>query len=209
MAGKITALKIQKHNKERVSVFLDHAYAFSVTALIAAGLKKEQYLSDADIEQLKSNDERDQAYNRALKFLSFRSRSQMEIERYLRDKGYSPEVVAEIIERLLRQKYLDDEAFARSWLEERERFRPRSQRALRYELKQKGLADEVIETVLAEVDEDQLAWAAVETKLDRWKDLTEEDLKKKIMSYLSRRGFNYEIARSVFNRAWQQLNSVE
>lgn len=209
MAGKITALEIQKHNKERVNVFLDGQFALGVTVLVAATLRKGQYLSDVEIEKLKQEDERNKAYAHAIRFLGFRARSQAEMVRYLRDKGYSAEVVDEIVGRLVNEQYLDDEAFARFWLEDRERFRPRGQQALRYELRQKGIADEVIDTVLADLDEDELAWKAVESKLYRWKNLAEQDLKKKIVGFLSRRGFNYETANKVFNRAWSSLDSLE
>lgn len=207
MAGKITALKVQKRNKERVSVFVDDAYAFSVTLMVAATLKKGQHLTEAEIDRLKSGDERNKAYNRALRFLSYRSRSQVEMERYLRDKGYAPEVVSETVDRLVRENYVDDEAFAQDWLASRERYRPRSRHALRYELRQKGIADEVIEATLADVDEDASAWAAVERKLERWKNLSEEEFKKKILGFLGRRGFNYETARSVLDRARDTVNS--
>ncbi len=209
MAGTITALKIQKRDKERVNIFLDDEYAFSVTTLAAVALKKGQYLADAEIEQLKKQAQRDKAYNHTLRFLSFRARSQMEVTRYLRGKGYSSEVVAGTIDRLLQKQYLDDETFARSWLEDRARFRPRSRRALHYELKQKGIADQVIESVLADLDEDELAWTAVERNLHRWENLDQQDFKKKVIGFLNRRGFGYEIARTVFDRAWEFLNSTE
>lgn len=206
MAGTITALKIQKRSKERVNLFLDDDYAFSVSLSVAATLKKGQYLSDADIEQLKDQYEQYKAYQHALRFLSFRSRSRMEVESHLRGKDYAPDVVNQTIERLTREQYLDDEAFVRFWLEDRERFRPRGKRGLRYELRQKGIADEVIDTVLAELDEDQLAWAAVEPKLRQWHPLDEADLKKKIFGFLSRRGFGYEVTQTVCRRAWESLH---
>lgn len=209
MAGEITALEIQKHNKERVNVFLDGQFALGVTVLVAATLRKGQYLSDVEIEKLKQEDERNKAYAHAIRFLGFRARSQAEMVRYLRDKGYSAEVVDEIVGRLVNEQYLDDEAFARFWLEDRERFRPRGQQALRYELRQKGITDEVIDTVLTDLDEDELAWKAVESKLYRWKNLGEQDLKKKIVGFLNRRGFNYETANKVFNRAWSSLDLLE
>ena len=209
MAGEITALEIQKHNKERVNVFLDGQFALGVTVLVAATLRKGQYLSDVEIEKLKQEDERNKAYAHAIRFLGFRARSQAEMVRYLRDKGYSAGVVDEIVGRLVNEQYLDDEAFARFWLEDRERFRPRGQQALRYELRQKGITDEVIDMVLTDLDEDELAWKAVESKLYRWKNLAEQDLKKKIVGFLSRRGFNYETANKVFNRAWSSLDLLE
>ena len=209
MAGTITALRIQKRKKERVNVYLDDEYAFAVSVTVAAGLNKGQYLSDTEIERLKSKAERDEAYNQAIRFLGFRSRSRQEMISYLNGKGYLPQVVTDTVNRLLQEHYLDDEAFARAWLDSRERFRPRGHKALRYELKQKGITDDVIDTVLAGLDEDSLAWAAVESKLYRWQHLGEEDLKKKVMGLLNRRGFDYEVARAVSNRAWASLNLSE
>ncbi len=209
MAGTITALKIQEGNKERVNVFLDDKFALAMTAVATAALRKGQYLSDAEIDQLKQADERDKAYNQAIRFLGFRPRSQAEIERHLREKKYPPEVIAHTVERLRQEQYLDDEAFARYWLENRERFRPRGRQALRYEMRQKGLPGDVIETILDELDEDQSAWAAVESKLSRWKNLDELSFKQKVMAFLSRRGFDYEIASQTANRAWTSLDLSE
>jgi len=209
MAGTITALKIQKRNKERVNVYLDETYAFAVTVLVAASLKKGQYLTDPEIERFKSQDERDKAYHQAVRFLGFRARSQQELVRYLQAKGYASVVVTDTIDRLLEEQYLDDEAFARFWLANRERFRPRGQQALRYELRQKGIANEVIETALADVDEANLAWTAVEQKLARWQGLSEEDFRKKVLGFLTRRGFTYEIAYQVVERAWALASQSE
>jgi len=209
MAGTITALKIQKRNKERVNVYLDDTYAFAVTVLVAATLKKGQHLTDPEIERFKNQDERNKAYHQAVRFLGFRARSQQELVRYLQEKGYAPVVVTDTIDRLLEEQYLDDEAFVRFWLANRERFRPRSQQALRYELRQKGIANEVIETALADVDEANLAWTAVEQKLARWQGLSEEDFRKKVLGFLSRRGFTYEIAYQVVERAWVLASQSE
>lgn len=207
MAGTITALEVQKRNKERVNVYLDGRYAFAVTMIVAAGLKKGQFLSDDEIEQLKKQDEGNKAYNHAIYFLGFRSRSQSEIADYLRGKKYPPEVITETMDRLVREEYLSDESFARMWVADRERFRPRSRRALRYELRQKGVSDDVIENVLADIDEDELAWRAIEAKLRQWKHLDEPHFKKKALGFLSRRGFNYEVARQAVERALESIDS--
>ncbi|MBE7469434.1 MAG: hypothetical protein DPW09_24680 [Anaerolineae bacterium] len=209
MAGMITALQIQKRNKERVNVFIDGQFALALTAIAAASLRKGQLLSDAEIERLKADDELDKAYNSAVRYLGYRPRSQAEIERNLRDKGYAPEVTEHVIARLRQEQYLDDEAFAQFWLENRERFRPRGRQALRYEMKQKGLDPAVIESTLADLDEDESAWSAIEGKFYRWKSLEEQEFKQKVMAFLSRRGFNYETASGAANRAWASLNESE
>ena len=141
--------------------------------------------------------------------MGFRARSRQEVEQYLVKKGYTPPVVAATIQRLLDQEYLDDEVFARWWLENRQQFRPRSQRALRYELRQKGIANEIIETLFTNLDEEELAWAAVSPKLAQWQNFDQEKLKQKVLGFLSRRGFNYEIAHRIFDRAWTDLSSTK
>lgn len=209
MAGIITALKIQERNKERVNVFVDDQFAFAVTAIVAAALKKGQYLGDTEIEQLKNGDQLDKAYDRAIRYLGFRPRSQVEVEHYLREKGYPLEVVAHIIDRLRQQQYVDDQAFAQFWLENRERFKPRGRQALRYELRQKGLESDLIDEALTNLDEEESAWVAVESKLLRWRNLDEQAFKQKILAFLSRRGFSYEIASQTAHRAWNSLDSAE
>lgn len=206
MAGVITALKIQKRNKERINVFLDGQYAFAVDGMAAARLQKGQYLADDQIAQLQQEDERTKAYQAAIRYLGYRPRSRTEVQDYLQRKHFSDEVARLTIDRLLEEQYLDDVAFARFWLRERERFRPRGCRALRYELHQKGVADQVIDRALADVDEYELAWAAAEAKLNRWRKLDRETFTKKVTGFLSRRGFNYEVVRHTRNRAWSALH---
>lgn len=86
----------------------------------------------------------------AARFLEVRPRSVDEVRRRLCDAGYRPDLVAVAIERLTDLGMLDDEAFARAWVESRDRARPRGERALRAELRQKGVGDELIAAALAE-----------------------------------------------------------
>lgn len=203
MSGTITKLEIQKRNKERVNVYLDDQFAFGVMLSVALELKKDQFLSDADIERLQQQDDRHKAYQRALNYLSFRARSRVEIERYLRDKKYEPDVIAATVERLAGEGLVDDTAFAQSWVNNRERLKPKGARALRYELRQKGLSDTAIENALEEIDESEMAWRAIEKKLRQWQRFDEESFKRKAMGFLSRRGFPYEVTRETVERAWQ------
>ena len=205
MAGTVSALQIQKRNKERVNVFVDGVYTFAVTVNVALGLRKGQYLSDADIERLVAGDERDKAYQQAIHFLGFRPRSQAEVAQRLHEKGYSAGAIEHTIHRLLEQNYLNDQEFARYWLENREQFKPRGERALRYELSQKGIDPQAIEAVLSDLDEATSAWAAVQKKVRQWQHLPEDQLKKKVMGFLSRRGFGY----SVVDQIWQKMQSEQ
>jgi regulatory protein len=192
MTKTITALSVQKRNKERVSVFLDGEYAFSLGLNAALALKRGQVLSQADIEQLQRQDEVRRAYHNALRLLGYRQRSRLEMEHHLRHKGYAVEAIDAAIARLAANRYIDDEAFARSWLHHRERLRPRGARGLSHELRQKGVERDIIDHVLTELDEEASAWAAVERKIERWRGLDQAIFRQKVTGFLSRRGFDYD-----------------
>ena len=205
MAGKITKLEFQKKNPDRVSVFLDGRFAFGLPAIIAARLKRDQVLSDADIESLQAEGAVEEAYGRTLNYLSYRPRSRAEVERYLQKRDLSPGGIEAVAERLERAGLLDDEAFARYWVENRERNRPKGLRALRYELRGKGISNETIERVLVSVDVPDSAYRSSTRKAQQLAHLDRGAFTKKIIEYLARRGFDYEVARETAGRHWAEL----
>ncbi len=203
MAGTITRLEVQKHNPERVSVYLDDEFSFGVHILVAARMVKGQTLDDEAIAALRTDDDRHRAYLAAVRLLALRPRSRDEIERSLRTKLFEEPVVEAAVERLTAEGLIDDAEFARFWSENRTTFRPRGVRALRYELRLKGVANDDMESALAAVDEDEAAWTAVERKAESWRTLPEELFKQKVLGFLARRGFDYATARGV----WKRLNA--
>ncbi len=86
----------------------------------------------------------------AARFLEPRARSVAEVRRRLTGAGYRPELVDGVIDQLLEFGMLDDEAFARSWVESRDRVRPRGERAIRQELGLKGIDRATVDLVLGE-----------------------------------------------------------
>jgi regulatory protein len=200
--GVVTALRVQERDKDRVSIFVDGEYAFSLPILAAAQLYKGQELSEAEQTELAREGTVDLARQQALRFLSYRPRSTAEVEAALLRKGHAEDVVAEAIARLQRGGLIDDEAFARFWVDNRTQFKARSAKALRYELRQKGVEKEVIDEAVEEVDDEAAAWAAVESKVGRWEALEQRDFEQKVIAHLGRRGFNFDVARRTARRAW-------
>ena len=94
------------------------------------------------------------------RFLEARPRSIAEVRRRLGGAGYRVELVEGAIAKLLEFGVLDDQAFARMWVESRDRAHPRAERAIRQELIQKGIERETIELVLGERSESALASAS-------------------------------------------------
>lgn len=207
----ITRLQLQQKNKERVNVFINEEYAFSLELMLAAGLKKGQVLTEAEIAALQAEDEGKRTYTAALSFLGERARSRKEVEQRLQQREFSPESIQQTLERLQREGYLNDASFGQQWVANRQHFRPRSERALRYELRRKGMDATVIDEVLeqAEIDEDAAAWAAIETKVARWAGLERGQFSQKAGGFLARRGFGHGVARRVIERAWVQVNEQE
>lgn len=161
----ITALRRERPGSNRVRVVLDDEGSFSLGELVAASLSVGQVLDDEEIEALKRRDDAESAQERALGLLAHRPRSRTELVRRLRRAGFTVDATESAIGRLERVQLVDDEAFARFWVEQRLTFRPRSLKALRYELRQQGLSREVIDRVLADIDDSQLAADVVERHL--------------------------------------------
>jgi regulatory protein len=206
MAGTVTSLEVQKNNKERVNVYLDDTFAFGLSLIEAASLRKGQHLSDEQIAALKSRDTVEQAYDRALRFLGNRPRSAAEVRRNLTEHEIAPAIADEIIERLESKGYLDDLAFAKFWVSNRQQFKPKGTRALRFELKEKGIADDIIGEVLAEVDTSDAAYQAGKDKARRFRALDKRSFREKLTSYLLRRGFDYETVREVTDRLYSEVS---
>ena len=141
-------------------------------------------------------------YNKALKFLSYRPRSEKEIRDKLRRKKASEEIINKIISRLKENNFLNDEEFAKWWIEQRTNFKPRSVRLIKIELKQKGidkeLIDETIDHLPSTIDDLSSAKKLIEKRLPRYKNLTPDKKFQKIARYLSSKGFDYDIIKEIF-----------
>lgn len=206
MAGTITALRYQKRSRERVNVYLDGAFAFALPALVAATLRRGQHLSDAEIERLQALDAEQRAYDRCLRYLGRRSRSTAEVRRYLQRIGVSQPTAEAVVERLAAAGYLDDQAFAAAWVADRERFRPRSQAALRRELRQKGVAESAIARALDHVDDEENAYRAARPRAQRLQGLDARAFRQKLGGFLLRRGFSHEVVWPVVAQLWQEVH---
>lgn len=210
MAGKITALRVQKRTAERVNVYLDEQFAFGLPTIYAVKLRVGQHLSDGEVEQLQATDLLERTYERAVRFLSYRPRSEAEVRRNLAQKQIEPAVIDLVLERLQQQSYVNDTEFARYWVENRGRFKPRGVRALRYELRLKGVDGEIIEEALASVETGSLAYEAARPQAERMANLAESDpatFKRRLLAFLMRRGFDFAEAREAVNELARELGA--
>lgn len=206
---KITALKPQKHNKERLNVYLDGEFAFGLALDAAVGLAVGDTLSAERIAALQDEDAFARARDRAMRYLSYRPRSIAEVRRNLRRKDVDEALAERVIAYLREYNYLNDLEFARYWVEQREAFKPRGRLALQQELRQKGVARAIIDEAVEEVDEEDAARRAAEKRVRRWSHLPYDEFRTKLGGYLQRRGFHYGIIRTTVEAIWKELASEE
>jgi regulatory protein len=202
--GKVTALKVQKHHPNRINVYLDNEFSFGLSRITAAWLQVGQELSPSKIARLQAQDEREVAYMQALRFLDYRPRSRAEVRRNLEKHSIPPDVINDGFKRLERSGLVNDERFAQDWVKNRSEFRPRSRRALAYELQQRGLADSAIKKALEGINEEALAYQAAIKQARRYETLPIRDFNNKLGSYLARRGFSYEIIKDIVAKVWDE-----
>ena len=206
----ITAICVQERNHQRVSIDLDGEYVFGLSRIVGAWLKVGDHISDEKIATLKAQDSNEVAFQSALRLLNRRLRSSEEIRKGLIAKGFEPEQVDDIIQRLISDKLLNDEKFMHSWIESRSHFHPRSRRLLKLELRKKGIADDLIDTALADsVEDTDLAYQAATQYARRLANLEWFEFRKRLSAFLGRRGFSYGTIVPVVNTVWEEQNQQQ
>ncbi len=139
-------------------------------------------------------------YQKALRFLSFRPRSEKEIFKYLNKKLKDRHQVAQIITRLKNENLINDEEFVDWWLEQRFSFNPKSKKVLRLELLQKGIAKNLIEEKLASISQHQIQ-TAIQTLIAKKAKLYPP---QKLINYLTARGFEYDLVKNLVDELAQK-----
>lgn len=199
---RVTSIKPQK-NKKRVNVYLDGKFAFGLDLenYMKLNLKVEDEYTEEEIAKIVKKAEFQKVYDKLVRYATLRPRSKKEIETWFWRKKVHESLHNKLFNRLKRLELLDDEKFARWWVEQRTSFRPRGNRALYAELRQKGIDRKLIEKVLVDLglDEVKIATQLIEAKMYKWKNLRGLDKKKKMSDFLARKGFNWGVIKEVFN----------
>ena len=197
---RITGMKQGVKNPERVNVYVDGVYMFSlfVTQVVELGVKIGKELSLEELERMKQASEFGKLYQRALEWVLVRPRSMREVRDYLmrKLKGVSREECSEfsheIISRLVCKGYLDDEKFAEWYVENRFVKKGVASRRLKMELMKKGVSGEIIDRVLnnsSRNDEEEIL-KMIAKKRAKYDD-------DKLTQYLCRQGFSYELVQNL------------
>lgn len=150
--------------------------------------------------------EEDRAFAASVDFIAKKARSRLETVKYLSRKGYSGRAVADAVKKLEHYGYLNDEDYARMVVDSRFRLNPRGVSSLRGELSSRGVDEQTIERAVEGVDERESARLAVKRGLYRWRGDDRRSFFRKVMAFLGRRGFSYDVASEVCKEAWESVS---
>lgn len=205
---KITAISQQQRDPNRVNIFVDGTYRFSldINQVVDQKVKVGNDYSELELAELENESQFGKLYMRALEYCLMRPHSSREVKDYLYKKtrtrkvrnkrtnelvereGVSSQLTNRVYEKLLTKGYVDDEKFAQYWIENRNLSKGTSRRKLQAELQSKGVDRHIIEKLFDETkrtDEDELS-KVIAKKRSRYQD------EQKFMHYLARQGFSYD-----------------
>ena len=212
---KITHLSSQVRNPDRVNVSIDGKYRFSldISQITDLGVKVGRELDEAELAELETEGLFGKLYARALEYSLLRPHSVREVRDYLYHKtlttkyktkngeikerqGYSPTLTTRVLQKLQQKNYVDDEKFARWWIETRHQNQGSSLRKLRSELAAKGVSSNIIEGVISQTDrtDDDEITKMIAKKRQKYTD------EHKLMQYLVRQGFSYQQVRDALDK---------
>ena len=194
----ITALKPQK-NQKRVNVYVDGEFAFGVDLenLVKFGIKVEKEFSSEELNKIIHQAEFQKTFDKLLRFVMTRPRSTKEVNDWFKRKKVPEELHAKLIKRLEKLDLINDQAFAKWWIDQRIQFRKKGIRALKMELSQKGINREIIDQVLEDqnIDEAKMAKELLSKKAYKWERFDDQKKRQKQIEFLLRNGFDWEVVK--------------
>jgi regulatory protein len=214
--GIVTELQVQRKNRRRVSLFVDGEFVVGLDRAVVEhrGLKVGDVLTAVDLSRLVEDQDAFSAKQRALHLLSYRGRSRHEIVDRLTRAGTAPGIVERTVRDLEQLGYLDDADFAERFVASRHQTKGYGPRRLRVELRKLGVANEIAENALKQIaNEDQLRESALRLARKHVSrgNRGEEGARRRsrLLQYLVRRGYDYELARSISNQALDEELDAE
>ncbi|HZK27948.1 MAG TPA: regulatory protein RecX [Thermoclostridium sp.] len=200
---KITSAIKQKNNPNMIQIHIDDSYAFSIPEeeYIRMNLYEKQELNSEEIRVIREEVNVQFAKQRALRILTIRYRTEYEIKEKLTSLGFDIESVDAAILQLKSMGYINDRLFATKYISDRLKLKPRSKRALNFELKKKGISPDIIEQVIDEfeIDESVIAYRLARKKYGKY-DMDDQKIQRRVISFLSHKGFSYEIIKGAMEQ---------
>jgi regulatory protein len=214
----VVGLKRKKRTKEWYLIYLSDGREILsyIDFIIKFNIKTGKNLTEEKIQEIKSSSNLLLAKEIAYKFLSYKPRTQKEVEERLRLKGFSDDIISKVIDDIKRYGFINDLEYARNFLLNRLRSKTFGKIALKQILLSKGIPNETIEQVLAEretlINEFEIALELAEKKLKQIKSSKKKkkdknEQKRKIYEFLARRGFTWDTISRVVNTIFNDFEN--
>lgn len=210
---RITKIERQKRAQRRVSIFLDDEFAFGVNEEIAYRfqLAKGMELTPELRSEIERADGVIQAKLAAERLFAGRRRSEKELRQRLARKGFSDEVIDEVIAGYSRVGLIDDEAFALAYVKDRLNLKPRARSVLQRELTAKGISKEIItrtlDSLTGSIDEEAIALQLAEKKRTSFERFPVETQRRRLTDFLLRRGFSFDVVKKVMGKVMEDYTT--
>jgi regulatory protein len=190
---QVTSIKSQINKSNRLSIFIDGEYVFSLseTALLDSKLVAGQELDAAELEKFKKQSTDDLLYQKAFAYAALRMRSEWEVSSYIQRHGGSDNIIRYSINKLRELNVINDERYTRIYIEDRQNLHPSSRRKLVLELQKRHISGDVIKHVTSDDVELADECAALQTIITKMRKQARYKDNLKLMQYLSRQGFSY------------------
>ncbi len=197
---KITSIEPQK-NKNRVNIYVDNLFSIGIEEELRFKYKLEigMEVNDAFIKDILRVEEQNKVTNHALKLLSYRQRSEKEIYDALKRKGFEDSYIENVINYCKEYNYLDDRAFAESFIKDKINLNKYGPERIKYELILKGISKDIInELLVIDYDEQyEIAMKIAEKKLKSYEKDDRNSIYRKLSGFLQRKGYPYDIISKV------------
>ncbi|MDH7481759.1 MAG: RecX family transcriptional regulator [Armatimonadota bacterium] len=199
---RITAIEAQEKRQNRRSIFVDGKFVLGVDANVVAdlGLQIGQEISEERLREIVYAEQLTKAKQKALNLLGYRARSRAEIAQSLRRGGFAEDIIEDVLAYLERLGLVNDEQFSQAWVKSRLIGKGMGKQRIKWELKQKGVPNDVAEDALSEIDEEIEYQTALDSAKRRWakyKDAEVNTKRRKLASFLRRQGFGWEVVSQV------------
>ena len=204
--GKITDISQQKKHANLYNIFVDESFYCSVSDLDLSvlNIKVGSELTRIDLEKIKSNSEINKTYDRALYYLQYGPRTQQQMAKYLSQKDYNDVYIDKAIKKLISNNYINDKQYTINFVEEKQKYRLKSNSYIKSQLIKRGVDKSVIDRCLKTQNDNSQHNTIKELATKKYSQGTRYKDKQKMTQYLLRQGFNY----SEVSKALDELGLV-
>lgn len=198
---KVTAIIQQKHHPERYSVFIDNDFAFGLIMqdIVYFKLKEGEEIAQQKYDFIKNELVYIKAQDIALYYIGYKMRTESEVRKKLLEKEFTEDIIERVMDFLIKYDYVNDEKYCISYIKQRLRCNPKGKYILKMELKQRGIQESIICKSLEESDIDEFGDVVklLEKKCYDLENIDEKE-KKRLILFLQRRGYSYDIIKEAF-----------